>query len=90
MIPSQIALSTYWVILEALEPLDLPVYFGSTLRGASGHAFRLMACPAREDEACLIPQVCPYHLVFDQCTHVGKNATFGLDGYRLSGGGEAP
>ncbi|MBI4610954.1 MAG: hypothetical protein HY726_18335 [Candidatus Rokubacteria bacterium] len=42
---SRLVLTRYRVILEALEPLDLPAYLGSTLRGAFGQAFRRLACP---------------------------------------------
>ena len=37
-----LSLARYRVTLEALEPLALPEYLGSTLRGAFGHAFRAM------------------------------------------------
>lgn len=55
----------YRVVFEAREPLDLPGYLGSTLRGAFGHAFRAVACPSRFDEPCPIPSQCPYHLIFE-------------------------
>lgn len=61
----RVALSRYRVTLEALEPLDLPAYLGSTLRGAFGQAFRRLACPARGDEPCPIPETCPYELIFN-------------------------
>jgi hypothetical protein len=60
-----LALSRYRVTFEAVEPLDLPAYLGSTLRGAFGRAFRQLCCPARPDEPCPIPTTCPYHLVFE-------------------------
>lgn len=62
---SRVVLTRYRVFVEALEPLALPAYLGSTLRGAFGHAFRRLACPARPDEPCPIPATCPYHLVFE-------------------------
>ena len=61
---TSIALTRYRVTLEALEPLDLPAYLGSTLRGAFGQAFRRLACPARNGEDCPIPETCPYELIF--------------------------
>lgn len=62
---SPLALARYRVVFEAVEPLDLPAYLGSTLRGAFGHAFRQLCCPARSGEPCPIPATCPYHLVFE-------------------------
>jgi hypothetical protein len=58
---SQVALTRYRVTVEALEPLALPAYLGSTLRGAFGHAFRALCCPARAGESCPVPDACPYH-----------------------------
>ena len=60
-----LALARYRVTFEALEPLALPEYLGSTLRGAFGHAFRKLCCPAAPAAACPIPAACPYHLVFE-------------------------
>ena len=62
---ASIALARYRVTLEALEPLNLPAYLGSTLRGAFGQAFKRLACPARGNEACPIPETCPYELIFN-------------------------
>jgi CRISPR-associated protein Cas5t len=60
-----LSLARYRVTLEALEPLDLPAYLGSTLRGAFGHAFRKLCCPGRADEPCPIPTSCP--LIHGHC-----------------------
>jgi CRISPR-associated endoribonuclease Cas6 len=60
-----LSLARYRVTLRALEPLDLPAYLGSTLRGAFGRAFRALCCPARAGESCPIPTTCPYHLIFE-------------------------
>jgi hypothetical protein len=60
-----LALARYRVTLEALEPLALPAYLGSTLRGAFGHAFRRLCCLGRDGESCPVPDACPYHLVFE-------------------------
>ncbi len=61
----RLRLSPYRVSLRALEPLDLPAYLGSTLRGAFGYVFRRVACLAPQGGPCPSPQVCPYHLVFE-------------------------
>lgn len=60
-----LSLARYRVTFEALETLALPEYLGSTLRGAFGHAFRKLCCPAPHGEACPVPAACPYHLVFE-------------------------
>jgi hypothetical protein len=72
--PGILALARYRVTYEALEPLDLPAYLGSTLRGAFGRAFRQLCCPARLDEPCPIPASCPYHLVFETSPPPGAEA----------------
>lgn len=64
----------YRVAFEALEPLDLPVYLGSTLRGAFGHAFRAVACPAPRGLDCPLPTQCPYHLIFETSPPPGSEA----------------
>ncbi len=71
---SSLSLARYRVTFEALEPLDLPAYLGSTLRGAFGHAFRVLCCPARPGEACPIPSACPYHVVFETAPPPGAVA----------------
>lgn len=70
----RLALSRYRVAFEALEPLDLPAYLGSTLRGAFGHVFRRLCCPGRPGEACPLPESCPYHLVFETAPPEGSDA----------------
>ena len=61
MTPS-LALARYRVTFKAVEPLILPEYLGSTLRGAFGHAFRRLCCIARPGEECPAPESCPYRL----------------------------
>lgn len=63
--PKELSCARYRVVFEALEPLDLPGYLGSTLRGAFGHAFRAVACPAPRSADCPVPTQCPYHLIFE-------------------------
>src|SRR5581483_5468919 len=68
-----LAASRYRVSFIAVEALDLPFYLGSTLRGAFGHAFRRVACPALYG-ACPIPAQCPYHLIFETSPMPGSEA----------------
>lgn len=54
------------VVFRAEEPLHLPAYKGSTLRGAFGHAFKRIACPFRRQcETCGHRDVCVYAYVFE-------------------------
>ena len=53
--------------LEALEPIRLPEYQGSTFRGAFGTVFRRLCCAQRqavECEECLLRMNCPFSLIF--------------------------
>ncbi len=74
---ASLSLARYRVTLEALEPLTLPSYLGSTLRGAFGHAFRALCCPSGLGERCPVPATCPYHLVFETSPPPGDDALRG-------------
>ena len=53
--------------LEAREPIILPSYKGSTLRGGFGNAFRRVVCALRRDDcvSCLLKEKCVYSYVFE-------------------------
>jgi len=53
--------------LTAKEPLILPVYKGSTLRGGFGYAFKRVVCAIRDKECfdCLLKEKCVYSYVFE-------------------------
>lgn len=53
--------------LRAREPITLPPYKGSTLRGGFGAAFKGVACALREKDCsrCLIRHTCVYSYVFE-------------------------
>ncbi len=50
-----------------LEPMILPSYKGSTLRGGFGHAFKRVVCAikSRECTECLLKEKCVYSYIFE-------------------------
>ena len=73
-LPRSLSLAAYRAHFVARERLDLPLYLGSTLRGAFGRAFRQLACPSRMPEPCPTPLQCPYHLIFESSPPSGSQA----------------
>jgi CRISPR-associated endoribonuclease Cas6 len=67
MLGPNFKLAKYTFHLEAGGDLDLPVYKGSTFRGAFGHAFRRVVCIRRERECdgCIVKGKCVYSYVFE-------------------------
>lgn len=65
--PVFLTLKEYRFTLVAREPVALPEYCGSTLRGAFGNAFRASACvfPGKACSACLLRETCAYSWVFE-------------------------
>lgn len=54
--------------LKVREPMILPPYKGSTLRGGFGSAFRRFCCGQKqlaECGGCLLKEACPYHFIFE-------------------------
>jgi CRISPR-associated endoribonuclease Cas6 len=53
--------------LKALEPVILPSYKGSTLRGGFGYAFKRVVCAIKNKECtdCLLKEKCVYSYVFE-------------------------
>jgi len=54
-------------VFTALEPLRLPPFIGSTLRGAFGHALKSAVCVmrARECHSCQLSRGCLYTRIFE-------------------------
>jgi hypothetical protein len=75
MIPTSFRLARYRFAVTAGDPIRLPPFKGSALRGGFGHAFKSMVCfqPAiRSCAECLLRYTCPYSFVFE--THVPPEA----------------
>jgi CRISPR-associated endoribonuclease Cas6 len=53
--------------LKALEPIILPSYKGSTLRGGFGYSFKRVVCAIKDRECsdCLLKEKCVYSYVFE-------------------------
>jgi hypothetical protein len=49
------------------EPLILPLFKGSTLRGGFGHAFKRVVCALRKTNCseCLLKERCVYSYIFE-------------------------
>jgi len=60
-------LARFQFLLKARDRLILPVYKGSTFRGAFGYAFKKVVCVNRAGvcESCLLKEKCVYSYVFE-------------------------
>jgi hypothetical protein len=60
-------LCTYCFTLVARDPLHLPPFKGSALRGGFGHAFKQMVCsqPGGCGKSCRLGNACPYGYIFE-------------------------
>ena len=63
----ELAVAKLGFALRAVEPLVLPPYKGSTLRGGFGASFRRVVCVVRDKECadCLLKGKCVYSYVFE-------------------------
>lgn len=63
----QLPIARYHFQFQMLDPLHLPDYPGSALRGVFGRALRHLACLTRQQECsgCPFTTQCAYSLVFD-------------------------
>lgn len=66
----------YEFVIEAIDPLFLPPYKGSTFRGGFGTAFKSVSCSnrARECRDCPLRHACPYAYVFETAPPEGSEA----------------
>lgn len=67
--------------LRCLEPMRLPPYKGSALRGVFGHAFKAVVCALRREECriCLVRASCTYQRVFETRVAPGDGPRPGVD-----------
>lgn len=60
-----LTLTTYHFTLTAGQPLYLPPFKGSALRGGFGHAFKAMVCNHNCDKRCQLGNDCAYGYIFE-------------------------
>ncbi len=64
---SHFKFAQFQFLLKAVDCINLPVYKGSTFRGAFGHAFKKITCVSRERvcDSCMLKGKCVYSYVFE-------------------------
>ena len=64
---SSLPIVRYQFTFTVTEPIQLPEYAGSTLRGAFGRALRKIACMTKQTECkgCPLYRTCPYTNIFE-------------------------
>lgn len=67
MIPNNLPIARYQFHFQVTEPISLPEYAGSTLRGAFGRALRKIACMTKQADCkgCPLYRSCPYTNIFE-------------------------
>lgn len=60
-------LHKYWITVQPKEPITLPAYKGSALRGVFGHALRRTVCVQKDTDCqeCLLRLKCVYSYIFE-------------------------
>jgi hypothetical protein len=64
-LPATFTLTSYRFTLVARQPLYLPPFKGSALRGGFGYAFKSVVCTEACREKCSLGNACPYGYVFE-------------------------
>lgn len=76
-------LAGYRFHLQASEPIQLPAYAATTLRGGFGYAFKSMVCfqPDRRacQEGCRLAGACPYGYIFETQVPPGSEVLSGQE-----------
>ena len=67
MSQAQMKVGKFELSIQAKDPIILPSYKGSTLRGGFGNAFKRVVCALKEKEcpACILKEQCVYSYVFE-------------------------
>ena len=67
MISNALPIARYQFSFTVTEPIQLPEYAGSTLRGAFGRSLRKIACMTKEADCkgCPLYRTCPYTNIFE-------------------------
>lgn len=67
MIPNSLPITRYQFYFQVTEPISLPEYAGSTLRGAFGRALRKISCMTKQADCkgCPLYRSCPYTNIFE-------------------------
>ncbi|MBE7469847.1 MAG: hypothetical protein DPW09_20595 [Anaerolineae bacterium] len=67
ILPPKFTLAHFRFTLRVLEPLHLPTYKGSALRGGFGHTLKKLVCsfPMMCQERCSRGNECPYGYIFE-------------------------
>lgn len=60
-------IARYQFHFRVTQPIELPEYAGSTIRGVFGRALRKISCMTKQDDckACPLYQTCPYTNIFE-------------------------
>jgi len=80
-LPHTWVLAHYHLTLEALEPLQLPPFKGSALRGGFGHTFKRLVCFQSRPcgERCELGNTCPYGYIFETTPPEGSQVLRNFD-----------
>ncbi|MBU2054649.1 MAG: CRISPR system precrRNA processing endoribonuclease RAMP protein Cas6 [Proteobacteria bacterium] len=67
MSQAQMKVGKFELSIQAIDPIILPPYKGSTLRGGFGNAFKKVVCALKEKECtvCILKEKCIYSYVFE-------------------------
>jgi len=57
----------FFIEVEAIDPIIMPAYKGSTIRGAFGNVFKRITCPFKNKECidCMLQPGCIYAYIFE-------------------------